>query len=183
MVPERIRPTQAAKIGRWSGLRDTPAMTSIRASGRVARLAGYERAWLRPDVAAGVTVAAYLVPQVMTYAQLVGLDPVVGLWSAILPAIVYALVGTSRHVSTGPESTTLVLVAVAVAHLTAGPESLRRQRSPRPGGRASVPVALDWWWWSCLVPHFRPMTAITSRAASSCQRRNGRVGFRSHGCT
>ena len=85
-----------------------------------ARLARYEHAWLRPDLVAGVTMAAYLVPQVMAYAQLAGLDPVVGLWSAILPAIVYALVGTSRHVSTGPESTTAVMVAVAVAPLAAG---------------------------------------------------------------
>jgi len=85
-----------------------------------ALLARYERAWLRPDVVAGVTVAAYLVPQVMAYAQLAGLDPVAGLWSAILPAIVYALVGTSRHVSTGPESTTAIMVAVAVAPLAAG---------------------------------------------------------------
>lgn len=85
-----------------------------------AQLARYERAWLRPDVIAGLTVAAYLVPQVMAYAQLAGLDPVVGLWSAILPAVVYALVGTSRHVSTGPESTTAIMVAAAVAPLAAG---------------------------------------------------------------
>ena len=85
-----------------------------------AQLARYERAWLRPDVIAGLTVAAYLVPQVMAYAQLAGLDPVVGLWSAILPAVVYALVGTSRRVSTGPESTTAIMVAAAVAPLAAG---------------------------------------------------------------
>ena len=85
-----------------------------------AQLALYERAWFRPDVIAGLTVAAYLVPQVMAYAQLAGLDPVVGLWSAILPAVVYALVGTSRHVSTGPESTTAIMVAAAVAPLAAG---------------------------------------------------------------
>ena len=95
-------------------------MTPIRAFSGAAQLARYERTWLRPDVVAGVTVAAYLVPQVMAYAQLAGLDPVVGLWSAILPAIVYALVGTSRHVSMGTESTTAVMVAVAVAPLAAG---------------------------------------------------------------
>jgi high affinity sulfate transporter 1 len=83
-------------------------------------MARYERAWLRPDVIAGVTVSAYLVPQVMAYAQLAGLDPVVGLWSAILPAVVYALVGSSRHVSIGPESTTAIMVAAAVAPLAAG---------------------------------------------------------------
>lgn len=95
-------------------------MTPIRAFSGAAQLARYERTWLRPDVVAGVTVATYLVPQVMAYAQLAGLDPVVGLWSAILPAIVYALVGTSRHVSMGTESTTAVMVAVAVAPLAAG---------------------------------------------------------------
>ena len=95
-------------------------MTPMRAFSGAAQLARYERTWLRPDVVAGVTVAAYLVPQVMAYAQLAGLDPVVGLWSAILPAIVYALVGTSRHVSMGTESTTAVMVAVAVAPLAAG---------------------------------------------------------------
>ena len=95
-------------------------MTPIRAFSGAAQLARYERTWFRPDVVAGVTVAAYLVPQVMAYAQLAGLDPVVGLWSAILPAIVYALVGTSRQVSMGTESTTAVMVAVAVAPLAAG---------------------------------------------------------------
>ena len=95
-------------------------MTPIRALGGAAVLARYERAWLRPDVVAGVTLAAYLVPQVMAYAQLAGLDPVVGLWSAIMPAVVYALVGTSRHVSTGPESTTAIMVAAAVGPLAAG---------------------------------------------------------------
>jgi high affinity sulfate transporter 1 len=83
-------------------------------------LAHYERAWLGPDVVAGLTVAAYLVPQVMAYAQLAGLTPVVGLWSAILPGIVYAFLGTSRHVSIGPESTTAIMVAAAITPLAAG---------------------------------------------------------------
>ena len=69
---------------------------------------------------AGVTVAAYLVPQVMAYAQLAGLEPVVGLWAAIAAPIVYALLGTSRRLSSGPESTTAVMVAAVVAPLAAG---------------------------------------------------------------
>lgn len=85
-----------------------------------AGLAGYDRAWLRGDTVAGLTVATYLVPQVMAYAQLAGLDPVVGLWSAILPAVAYAVLGTSRHVSTGPESTTAIMVAAAIAPIAAG---------------------------------------------------------------
>ncbi|MFP5342267.1 MAG: SulP family inorganic anion transporter [Candidatus Limnocylindria bacterium] len=85
-----------------------------------AMLVAYERPWLRADVLAGVTVAAYLVPQVMAYAQLAGLDPVVGLWAAILPALVYGLLTTSRHISIGPESTTAVMVIASVGPLAAG---------------------------------------------------------------
>ncbi|TXS79000.1 sulfate permease [Streptomyces sp. me109] len=83
-------------------------------------LAGYHRPWLRGDLLAGVTVAAYLVPQVMAYAGLAGLPPVVGLW-AILPALlVYALLGSSRLLSVGPESTTALMTATVVGPLAAG---------------------------------------------------------------
>lgn len=50
-------------------------MTDNRAINGATQLGRYERAWLRPDVVAGLTVTAYLVPQVMAYAQLAGLDP------------------------------------------------------------------------------------------------------------
>lgn len=63
------------------------------------QLAGYPRAWLRGDVVAGVTVAAYLVPQVMAYAEVAGLPAVTGLWAAIVPTLVYTLLGTSRQLS------------------------------------------------------------------------------------
>ncbi|MFG1798192.1 SulP family inorganic anion transporter [Nocardia sp. NPDC049149] len=81
---------------------------------------GYQRAWLRSDVVAGITVAAYLVPQVMAYATVAGLPPVVGLWAAIGPLAVYALLATSRRLSVGPESTTALLTAVALAPLALG---------------------------------------------------------------
>jgi sulfate permease, SulP family len=84
------------------------------------QLRGYERGWLRGDVLAGVTVAAYLVPQVMAYAGLAGLEPVVGLW-AILPALaLYAVLGSSRQLSVGPESTTALMTATVIAPLAAG---------------------------------------------------------------
>ncbi|PWI13242.1 sodium-independent anion transporter [Streptomyces sp. Act143] len=80
-------------------------------------LAGYRRAWLRGDLLAGVTVAAYLVPQVMAYAGVAGLPPVAGLW-AILPALgLYAVLGSSRLLSVGPESTTALMTATVVAPL------------------------------------------------------------------
>ncbi|MFI2629160.1 SulP family inorganic anion transporter [Streptomyces collinus] len=83
-------------------------------------LLGHRRSWLRGDVVAGVTVAAYLVPQVMAYAGVAGLPPVAGLW-AILPALVlYALLGSSRLLSVGPESTTALMTATVVGPLAAG---------------------------------------------------------------
>ncbi|MFE3883037.1 SulP family inorganic anion transporter [Streptomyces lydicus] len=80
----------------------------------------YRRSWLRGDLLAGVTVAAYLVPQVMAYASVAGLPPVVGLW-AILPALaLYAFLGSSRLLSVGPESTTALMTATVVGPLAGG---------------------------------------------------------------
>ncbi|AWZ03463.1 MULTISPECIES: sulfate permease [unclassified Streptomyces] len=94
--------------------------TSGRPSQAPTGLRGYHRSWLGRDALAGVTVAAYLVPQVMAYAGVAGLPPVAGLW-AVLPAMVlYALIGSSRLLSVGPESTTALMTAVAVGPLAAG---------------------------------------------------------------
>lgn len=84
---------------------------------------GYQRGWARPDVLAGLTVAAYLIPQVMAYATLAGLPPVAGLWGALGPLAVYVFLGGSRHLSVGPESTTALMTAVALAPLAAGDPS------------------------------------------------------------
>ncbi|MEW2582929.1 SulP family inorganic anion transporter [Streptomyces virginiae] len=81
---------------------------------------GYRRSWLRGDILAGITVAAYLVPQVMAYAGVAGLPPVVGLWAALPAMALYALSGSSRLLSVGPESTTALMTAVAVGPLAAG---------------------------------------------------------------
>lgn len=81
----------------------------------LAQFRGYQQGWLRADVVAGVTVAAYLVPQVMAYATLAGLAPVVGLWTVIVPLAVYAVLGSSRQLSVGPESTTAVMTAAVLA--------------------------------------------------------------------
>jgi high affinity sulfate transporter 1 len=81
---------------------------------------GYRREWLRADALAGVTVAAYLVPQVMAYATVAQLPPVVGLWAALVPLAVYAVLGSSRQLSVGPESTTALMTATALAPLALG---------------------------------------------------------------
>ncbi|BCK56039.1 SulP family inorganic anion transporter [Nocardia wallacei] len=81
---------------------------------------GYRAEWLRTDAVAGVTVAAYLIPQVMAYATVAGLPPVVGLWTALGPLVVYVLLGSSRQLSVGPESTTALLTAVTLVPLANG---------------------------------------------------------------
>ena len=86
----------------------------------LARLRGYQRSWLRGDVVAGITVAAYLVPQVMAYAEVAGLPPVAGLWAAIGPLAVYALFGSSSQLSVGPESTTALMTATVLLPFAAG---------------------------------------------------------------
>ena len=75
---------------------------------------------VRGDVLAGVTVAAYLVPQVLAYAEVAGLAAVTGLWTAVAALGTYAVLGSSRQLSVGPESTTAIMTAVAIAPLAAG---------------------------------------------------------------
>lgn len=83
------------------------------------KLLSYQKAWLRGDILAGLTVAAYLIPQCMAYGELAGVQPVAGLW-AILPAmVIYTFLGSSPQLSVGPESTTAVMTAVAIAPLAA----------------------------------------------------------------
>lgn len=78
-------------------------------------LRGYRPAWLRPDLVAGLTVGAMLVPQSMAYAELAGVPAATGLYASLLAPVAYALVGTSRHLGTGPEPGTAILAATGVA--------------------------------------------------------------------
>jgi high affinity sulfate transporter 1 len=92
----------------------------MRAATGLTLLRHYDRRWLRGDLLAGVTVAAYLVPQVMAYAAVAGLPPIAGLWAAMAALVAYAVLGTSRRLSVGPESTTALLTAVAIGPLAGG---------------------------------------------------------------
>jgi SulP family sulfate permease len=77
----------------------------------------YQRANLRSDLAAGLTVGAMLVPQAMAYALLAGLPPEIGLYAATVPVVVYALFGTSRQLAVGPVAIVSLLTASALAPL------------------------------------------------------------------
>lgn len=84
------------------------------------RLLHYRGGWLTSDLMAGVTVAAYLIPQCMAYGELAGLEPIQGLWAILPPLLLYALLGSSPQLSVGPESTTAVMTAAAVGPLAGG---------------------------------------------------------------
>ena len=86
----------------------------------LASLRSYDRADLRGDLVGGITVTAYLVPQVMAYSALAGLSPVSGLWVIVVGFVLYALIGSSRLLSVGPESSTALLTATALAPLAGG---------------------------------------------------------------
>ncbi|MDH3301590.1 MAG: solute carrier family 26 protein [Acidimicrobiia bacterium] len=75
----------------------------------------YDRAWLRSDLAAGLTVGAMLVPQAMAYALLAGLPPEVGLYASTVSIVAYALFGTSRQLAVGPVAIVSLLTAAALA--------------------------------------------------------------------
>ncbi|MCV7290880.1 solute carrier family 26 protein [Mycolicibacterium wolinskyi] len=95
-------------------------LTAATVAPGLVQIVHYQRSWLRGDVVAGVTVAAYLVPQVMAYATVAGLPPVAGLWASLVPMAVYAMLGSSRQLSVGPESTTALMTATALAPLAIG---------------------------------------------------------------
>jgi SulP family sulfate permease len=56
----------------------------------------YRKDWLKLDVVAGLTVSAIVIPKAMAYATIAGLPVQVGLYTALVPAVIYAFLGTSR---------------------------------------------------------------------------------------
>lgn len=75
----------------------------------------YERAWLKDDLIAGFAVAALIVPKNLGYAGIAGIPLQNGLYAAAAGAILYAVFGTSRQISTGPSSGLAAVAASAVA--------------------------------------------------------------------
>jgi high affinity sulfate transporter 1 len=77
----------------------------------------YERQYLRPDVVAGLVLAAILVPQGMAYAELAGLPPVTGLYTTIACLVGYAVFGPSRVLVLGPDSSISPMIFAALVPL------------------------------------------------------------------
>jgi SulP family sulfate permease len=83
-------------------------------------LSGYDRATLKLDFTAGLTVAALALPSGIAYAELAGLAPVAGMYALLLPTLAYALFGSSRQLIIGPEGSIAALVAAAIVPLASG---------------------------------------------------------------
>lgn len=77
--------------------------------------AAYRRDWVRPDIMAGLTVWAVLIPESLAYATIAGAPPAVGLYAAVPALVLYAALGSSRHLVVGPMSGTAALSASIVA--------------------------------------------------------------------
>lgn len=83
-------------------------------------LQGYQREWLRPDLIAGLTAAAVVIPKAMAFATIARLPVVVGLYTALVPMAVYALLGTSRPLSVSTTTTIAILTGSALASVGQG---------------------------------------------------------------
>ena len=75
-----------------------------------ATLNGYQKAWLGPDLVAGLTLAAISIPECMGYTKIAGTPVVTGLYTILLPIAVFALLGSSRHLVVGADSATAAIL-------------------------------------------------------------------------
>jgi high affinity sulfate transporter 1 len=107
---------------------ETASVTPARAKPRIPLLRWlpqYQRAWLRGDVIAGVTLAAYAIPVSLAYASLAGLPPQMGLYCYLVAGLGYAFLGSSRHLAIGPTSAISLLLGVSLLEFSGG--DLERQ--------------------------------------------------------
>lgn len=109
-------PTASAKMpagaGRWR---------EMFAAGRWLR--GYERGWFRADLAAGVTLAAYLLPAALGDASLAGLPPQAGLYACLFGALVFWLFCSSRHTAVSVTSAISLLIGSSLGSMAGGDAS------------------------------------------------------------
>ena len=80
-------------------------------------LPNYKRRWLKNDLFAGMTIGVILIPQGIAYAIIAGLPPIYGLYTAMIPQIVYAILGTSRQLAVGPAAMDSLIVAAGISVL------------------------------------------------------------------
>ena len=103
----------------------------------------YRRDWLLPDLLAGLALWAVMVPEAMAYAGIVGVPPIMGLYTIVPALLAYALLGTSRQLVVGPDTAT----------------GLR----PRQSSPASCPSRRCFCFGVWLLPCLRPLSSWRQR--------------------
>src|SRR6476620_3683978 len=78
----------------------------------------FDRARLGPDIMGGITLAALGIPAVMGYAKIIGTPVITGLYTLLLPVLVFAFFGSSRHLVIGADSATAAMVAAGLVSLS-----------------------------------------------------------------
>lgn len=107
-------------------------------------LPAYEGRWLRADLVAGITLAAYAIPVSLAYAALAGLPPQVGIYGYLLGGVGYALFGSSRHLAIGPTSAISLMVGGAVGQMAGGDVVLYGQIATVAGFVLAAMSVLAW---------------------------------------
>lgn len=92
-------------------------------------LLSYRKDWLRPDIIAGLTAAAVVIPKSMAYTSIAGLPLQVGLYTAFLPMVIYAFLGTSRVLSVSTTTTTAILTATQLEAVVANGDAASLARA------------------------------------------------------
>ncbi len=77
----------------------------------------YQTAWLSKDIVAGVTLAALAMPETMGYTKIAGMPVITGLYTILIPIIVFALLGSSKHLVVGADSATAAIMYAGIAAL------------------------------------------------------------------
>ena len=80
----------------------------------------YQKSWLRPDIIAGLTTAAVVIPKAMAYATIAGVPVEIGLYTAFVPMVIYAALGTSRPLSVSTTTTLAILTAAELGNVVPG---------------------------------------------------------------
>jgi MFS superfamily sulfate permease-like transporter len=114
-------------------------------------LAEYHADWLRSDIVAGVTLAAYAIPVSLAYAGLAGLPPQAGVYGYLLGGLGYALLGSSRQLAIGPTSAISLMIAGSVGAMAEGDA----QRYAQIASLAALAVAV-----LCLIAWILRLSAL-----------------------
>ena len=134
-----------------SASKEESASTAEQAASRIGSswpparwLAEYRAGWLRGDVVAGVTLAAYAIPVSLAYAGLAGLPPQVGVYGYLLGGLGYALLGSSRQLAIGPTSAISLMIAGTVGEMAGGDVQKYAQIATLTGFTVAILCLIAW---------------------------------------